>query len=219
MGLAAFQVASFSDLRVDERQLGALCRGQHAGALLSIQLVAAFHHVAIRIVAGQIDQQGRRPRVRTQQQVPDKGAITKFGSGQLPVNCRRGERGQIRVQLFKRNRRILQQGDIQDGYNRLDALQGRQIVPQADHGAQRLIREQITLRRVGQHEKVALPVAGADQTRVLQVLVVLQDQRVRRGIQPEASGLESEQGCRRHDAQNGHGGMLQDHSVKEESCQ
>ena len=66
-------------------------------------------------------------------------------------------------------------------------------------------------------EKVAAAVPGIDQTGVLEVLVILQNQRLRGSVQAEMPGLKPEKKDRSQQARQHDIGMFQNDPVKKDS--
>ena len=182
-------IAQFQAVRIEPRryrvELLLLFRGEDTQEVLLSQLVPLLQQSMPGFVATEVDLHCGRPAIRADNEVAIHRAREEFLPCQRPVGSRARQRPHFPAQVIKGDPRAFKERHIQQADDGLDVVHGRNFVTQCAQVGQDGFTEKVLVRCISDDQVVIRAVARADRTVVLEGLVILEDQRIGRGVQPE----------------------------------
>ncbi|MDD9983556.1 MAG: hypothetical protein OXU81_19750 [Gammaproteobacteria bacterium] len=158
------------------------------------QPVALRQQGAVRLVVLHREQERGGPRIRAHDDLGEHRAREQLRLRPRAVRLRVvqsadvvGHRGQRDVVD------VVEQGDVEDAGHRCDARSGAQPIAQRAKPRERCLVEDIAARREGDDEQVLRRVACLQLAQGLEVAVVLEQQRIGRGVELEVARLPGEE--------------------------
>ena len=180
------------------------------------QPVALRQQGAVRLVVAHREQERGGPRVRAHDDFREHRAREQLRLRPRAVRVRVVERAEV---VGHRRQRdvvdVVEQGDVEDAGDGRDAGSGAQPVAQRAKPRERRLFEDVAARREGDDEQVLRRVARLQLAQGLEVAVVLQQQRVGRGVELEVARLPREEPEHREHQHQDPRGMREHQSLVE----